>query len=621
MNTNKFDVTTIEYLRDAFKIGYEAFEGSHKEAKEVWDLYHNRHYTFDQLAILENRGQPKETFNIVKMFSRILVGYYSTTTTTIRTLPVTSKDTVSANLLQDAISAVLRENNFTGESHKLKLEALITGLMCAYVDIEDSGQADEYGRPVYKATVEHVPSLEVIPDPASRRADCSDSRWQHRFRWLTEMQVAELFGEDKLADMIAYYNSTNQADAEFSRMEEVGEYRVHDNYLIVHSITRDHKGRVFSTHWHDRTILSQVEITGKLASFPYVTVKVHDSDEAEYYGIFREVIESQKAINQALIKLQLLVNVQKVFVEDTAVEDLASFTSAVNRVSAVIPVKSLQGIRVENLSREALDQYQIVDNALSRIQRVLGINDSFLGMAFASDSGRKVKLQQNAALVSLQYLTSRIETFFMLMGKNLVKLLQQYYTAHQFLSVTEPATGQRWIELNKPMEIYQGMQGGEPQYEVPFEQVLDPGTGEPYLNEAGEYVYAPIPEVDTEIAFTDVQLEIFSATHDDEDEKSQLMLEQVISGAVGQILMQVNPAGFFKVAGLSIKSMKTRYSPDIAEIYEQTAMMLGGDPMASQQAQGMAQEMPGALAGQAGPHQGASSRTLNLPQNTNEGDM
>jgi hypothetical protein len=50
-------------------------------------------------------------------------------------------------------------------------------------------------------------------------------------------------------------------------------------------------------------------------------------------------------------------------------------------------------------------------------------------------------------------------------------------------------------------------------------------------------------------------------------------------------------------------------------------MMLGGDQQAAQQASGMAQQMPGALAQQSGPQNGAGSRTLNLPQNTNEGYM
>ena len=67
---------TIEELKDTFKIGYEIYEDSRKEAMEVWDLFHNRHYTQEQLSVLANRGQPKETFNVFKMFGRMLIGYY-----------------------------------------------------------------------------------------------------------------------------------------------------------------------------------------------------------------------------------------------------------------------------------------------------------------------------------------------------------------------------------------------------------------------------------------------------------------------------------------------------------------------------------------------------------------
>ena len=42
-------------------------------------------------------------------------------------------------------------------------------------------------------------------------------------------------------------------------------------------------------------------------TFPYRVVKTHTSDKPEYYGIFREVAETPKA----LIKLQLMVNTRK----------------------------------------------------------------------------------------------------------------------------------------------------------------------------------------------------------------------------------------------------------------------------------------------------------------------
>ena len=60
---------------------------------------------------------------------------------------------------------------------------------------------------------------------------------------------------------------------------------------------------------------------------------------------------------------------------------------------------------------------------------MLGINDSFLGMAFASDSGRKVKLQQNATIMSLRYITARMQAFYKSLGEDIVALVKQFYHA------------------------------------------------------------------------------------------------------------------------------------------------------------------------------------------------
>jgi hypothetical protein len=89
------------------------------------------------------------------------------------------------------------------------------------------------------------------------------------------------------------------------------------------------------------------------------------------------------------------------------------------------------------------------------------------------------------------------------------------------------------------------------------------------------------------------------------------MLESVMSGQIGSMLAQVNPAGFFKVSSLAMKTMGTKYSPQISAILDQTAQMLGGDPAAQQQASAMAQG--------SGQQEQPMSQSLKLPQNTNEG--
>ena len=83
-----------------------------------------------------------------------------------------------------------------------------------------------------------------------------------------------------------------------------------------------------------------------------------------------------------------------------------------------------------------------------------------------------------------------------------------------------------------------------------------------------------------------------------------------MSGQIGQMLANVNPAGFFKVSSLAMKTMGTKYSPQISAILEQTAQQLGSDPQAEQEASAMAQGQQ--------PQQQPKSRSMKLPQNTNE---
>jgi len=617
---------TIKDVRDTFKIGYESYEASRDEANLAWDMYHNRHYTQEQLDVLLQRGQPAETFNVIKMFARMLVGYYGTVVNTVVVRPRNPRDIITSTVLNDTVNYILEQNRFDIEGDQIKLGGMISGILCAYTEVRDTGERDQFGRAVNEVTTHHVPDYEIVLDPMSELDDYSDASYLHRFKWMTEDDVKKTFGADAVEKMAPYQNFVNAKEADFEFKSQTnassnnyssnygfsGYYRVHDNYLVVHTVIEDDEGKRWSIYWHDNTILQQDEITYKKTKWPYRVQKLHSSNKTEYYGIFREILESQKAINQALLQIQLMANTTKVFVEEGAVDNIENFKVLVNRVNSVIPVNSLAGVRIDQMSKEVLDQYTLIDKALDRIQRVLGINDSFLGMAYASDSGRKVKLQQSATIMSLRYFTARIESFYQSLAADIANLAKQYYRASQFLRITDEMTGIRWVEINKPMEMFTGKMDaqGQPVFKPILMEVIDPANGEMMEDNEGNILLAPIAEDGTDFEFSNFDIKIESSSYNDEDEKGQLMLESVMSGQIGQMLANVNPAGFFKVSSLAMKTMGTKYSPQISAILEQTAQQLGGDPQAEQEASAMAQGQQ--------PQQQPKSRSMKLPQNTNE---
>lgn len=609
---------TIEDLQDTFEYGYDVFEASQKEADEVRNLYHNRHFTKQQLAILADRGQPAETFNIVKMFARMLVGYYSTVVNTATANPVNPRDANKAAVLNAIIQHTFRHNRYDNiEGDKVKLSGMLSGLLASYIDVEDTGRKDEFGRPINQIVMSHVPESELVLDPASFADDYSDATFLHRYKWLAKSTVDSKFGAGTSDKLDEYYNHLDIDEAEFEylfgqRFE--GKYKVHDYYLIVHTVMEDESGERWSIYWSQDTILSKDKITYKAVRWPYRVERLHSSDKAEYYGMFRECIQSQHAINQAVLKIQLMANTEKVMVEEGGVEDLADFEAAFSRVNSVIPTLKNAKIRVEKFSREIVDQYTIIDQALARIKQVLGINDSFLGMAFASDSGRKVKLQQGATIMSLRYVTARIESFYELLANDIGRLAQQYYNANQIIRMPDHVVGQRWIELNPPIMEWSGQMNpdGSPRMVPVLLPEVNPANPEDFLEDAdGNIILGPVTEGDVDFSYADFEIDMESSAYNDEDEKAQLMLETFMSGAIGQMTMQVNPAGFFKMAELNIKSMKTKYTPEIAQVLAETAQMLSGNPQYNQE---VAQANRGSGVSQ------PMSSSLKLPTNT-QGEM
>lgn len=599
--------TDIETLKDTFQLGHDMFYDSRVEALKCMDYYHNRQFTADQLSILRKRGQPPETFNIIKAFTRMLLGYYSTVVNTVRVNPMQQDDIINAAVLGDIVNQILRTNNFNSEGDKIKLDALLTGLLCSYVDVLETGEFDEFGRPKYNITVHHIPSMEVVMDPMSRLDDYSDARYIHRFKWMSEEELIKKFGKNSIPKLEEYNNHLNIDEAEYEYTYNTrfqGRYKQFDNYLVVHTIIIDENDKTWSIFWCDDIELDRKEVTYKEVVNPYRIQKLHTSNKTEHYGIFREVLDTQDAINQALIKIQLMANTQKAIVEKTALEgSLADFTDQFNRVNAVIQVKSLAGVRIENLSREVLDQYTIIDKALERIQRILGINDSFLGMAYASDSGRKVKLQQNASVVALRYVTSKVESFYRLLGWDIMNLVKQYYTAHDVIRIADTYEGSKWLEINTPLEVPTGQidtQTGMEQTRLVYEEVLNPEDNKPLVDANGNLIMAPIPRAETEIAFTKADIEIDTIAYNDEEERNQVLLEQFINGPSGQMLSQLNPVGYLKALELSIKNVKSKYSPELAEILANTAQQLQGNQGAQEQMQG------GNLLGQMSPNQVAN---------------
>jgi hypothetical protein len=572
------DWEILKLCRDYYKISNDQFEDCILEGQEIIDMYHNRQYTQAQLAELKSRGQPAETFNVIKMMTNAIVGFLETIVTTVTVEPRYPGSAITASLMNDVVQFILDKEEFRRINKFAKIDGLLTGLMCVYEDVADTGEKDEFGRPIYSVRLEHVPSWQVRIDPKSQREDYQDARFIHHFKWMPESEVKKRWPQ-KWKELTEYYNFLEDHQADYARQYrdgyDIGKYKQYDNYLIVKTVL-EYKGKIYSVIWSDEVILEKKEITYKNVRFPYRILKLSKSDKAEYYGPFRDIAETQRAINQALLQIQLLVNTSKAFIEEGAVEDIDEFRDLFNRVNAVIPVVSLQGVKVEDVSRDVMAQYAIIDNALTRIKMILGVNDSFLGQAYASDSGRKVQIQQMSAASQMTMITDAMQAFIKLVGEDIVGLVKEYYRGHQILKVADPLNAFHYTEINAPLLIPTAMDpvSGEPIMEPVIVPELDPETAEPLRDENGNIIMVPLNDPDTDIEFADVDIRVLATRADNADERNQLLFETFTNGPMGSILMNLNPSGTLRVLAMQVSEYGTKHSIEIAQILMQTAMMI-----------------------------------------------
>ena len=117
----------VDYLKETFQYSMDTYEASQIEAQEARDLYSNRHYTHEQIAVLTERGQPVETFNVVLMMIRALTGYLGQVQNAPEIKPRTLEDNDVAFALNDYTQYVLEDNDWKMINRKLQLDGLTSG--------------------------------------------------------------------------------------------------------------------------------------------------------------------------------------------------------------------------------------------------------------------------------------------------------------------------------------------------------------------------------------------------------------------------------------------------------------------------------------------------------------
>lgn len=570
-----------EKLQDSFSFALSKSVVSLTRGLELHRYYNDDPFTPREIHIIQQRKQPIEQMNIIKRITDIIVGNLTGISSTIRTYPVQTEDADKSLAVNALLSEVLVNNSFSTESIKMHKDGLLTGLMVAKVDAITTGDKDKFGVPLYNVDVKHVPSMEVLLDPLSTADDYSDARYIHRFRWISYNELVDRFGNSEVIQKASPFDySLLTSSSGKAKIPELLKFRVNDTlsapdeYLVIETTVKerlyDKTGLVrnpntYTVTWMSAGIISIDEITYKDLKFPYIIQKINPTPNMPYSSVFRGIIGTQDIINRGLVRAGTASEMVRLLV--TNITDVDAFQKLETNWYENKPILSLpMGANVTPVEGDLNVKLAVVEQGVQRAFSSMGITPELQGLADASDSGRKVQIQQNAAKLGLGVITAFYLSFYNRLGMSIIKLFRQYYTTQQMLMVAEAGVGSRVLSINNPQYVWGGKVDptGVPIMETIDEIVTDPATGKK-LKVEGKYVIRPKTDPDTDLFFelNDLTVEV-QPTDNEEDISRQAFAEFFNIGL--PLLFEQDKALAIEIIAKYFKTMHASSAQDMSDV-------------------------------------------------------
>ena len=159
-----------------------------------------------------------------------------------------------------------------------------------------------------------------------------------------------------------------------------------------------------------------------------------------------------------------------------------------------------------------------------------------------------------------------------------------YFTAHQYLNVTDKDTEQRWIQINAPFLRYQPqyaqaieeakMSGdpvylqnliNNPQVEPVMVEDVDPLTGKVMEDEDGLPMLVPMSLEETEFSFVNFEVTIEILPYENEQEANKFLMDTWFASPIGQMIMQMAPQEAFQMQAELFEGLGSRAAQKISE--------------------------------------------------------
>lgn len=444
----------VKMFEDAESASYEARQLAERDR----DYHDNKQLSAEEIATLNKRGQPHYIDNRIKTKVDYLVGLEKQQRVDPVARPRTPQHEEDANAATQALKYVADDQKFDAKRSGCWRNLLIEGMAGMSVTVEQG-----YDGP--RVVLRRVPWDRMFYDPHSSELDFSDAGYLGAVQWMDEEDARRIYPDAE--DIITHTISETQAASTYDdkpKYQVWGDWKRRRVRVVQMWIKRDEE-------WHF------VEFTKggilKAGPSPYVNDKGESDCEFVFqsayvdrdnnrFGLVREMILLQDAINKRNSKALHLLNTSQIVMVDGAVADIEKTRREAARPDGVIVVNPLGGnlndtFQFNTRADLATAHYQMLQEAKNSID-LKGPNATQMGDSAGGSgevaSGRAILASQQGGMISLGDLLDSLKHMDLRVFEKVWYRIRQFWTGEKWVKTTDDENNLRWVAVNvDPMQL------------------------------------------------------------------------------------------------------------------------------------------------------------------------
>lgn len=453
---------SVSDLVSLFESSEEASYEARKLSERDRDYHDNIQLTQEELTALAKRGQPPYIDNRIKTKVDYLVGLEKQQRIDPRALPRTPMHEQDADGASQALVYVADKENFDYKRSAVWRNLLIEGAGGMSVSVEQGYD----GEPAIR--LRRIAWDRMFWDPHSSEVDFSDASYLGTVQWMDYSEALRMYpdGKDALDVTMASVTASDTyddkpkhnlwADKKRRRVRICQLWLKQDDEWHFAEFTKGGILKAGPSPYVDDQGRSDCELFFQSA---YV------NRENERYGLVRELISPQDAINKRNSKALHQLNTAQIVTKEGRFTDIEKLRREAARPDGVIVVPDTGSALTEDFQFNtrtdlAQAQFLLLQEAKNSID-LKGPNATAMGdkaQGSSAASGKAIIASQQGGMISLGDLLDNLRHLDLRVFRAVWNRIRQFWTAEKWIRVTDDERNIKWVGVNvDPQQVQMAM--------------------------------------------------------------------------------------------------------------------------------------------------------------------